>query len=200
MSQQLTFHDIFAAAEHEKATDHIPGTTPEAIHYYRGLIEKFHAVLLVPDYEAATAIQKEADELACKLNGGNPGIKAGPDAPCHVLERATHAPEGTLPLWGQTGEFIVIVGTMQVRIKIDGIFGLGARPIPGFSTYCVEPDRPFLSDTGYQTFLGHNPQLSPGMSPDQCVIETIKVYVAREMKKRPVLLKAEYRRRFSLEP
>ncbi len=35
------------------------------------------------------------------------------------------------------------------------------------------------------------------MTPDACVIEIIKAYMAREMKKGPVRLKPEYRERFA---
>ncbi|TPV98735.1 MAG: hypothetical protein USCAAHI_01823 [Beijerinckiaceae bacterium] len=38
----------------------------------------------------------------------------------------------TLPLWGQTGELIVTVGAMRVRIELQGMFGIG-------STFCLFP-------------------------------------------------------------
>ena len=103
-------------------------------------------------------------------------------------------------MWGQTGEFTVTVGTMQVRIEIEGIFGIGAAPVPSFSANCVEPDRPFLSETGYRTFIGYQPETPPGMTPDQCAVEIIKVYMAREMKRGPIAIKPEYRERFAPQP
>ena len=201
MTAQLSMLDIFAAAEQEQKTAHMPETMEEAIPFFRGLIEKFHAALMVSDFEEAKRVSKEADDLAYKLNGNNPGIKAGPEAPCSVLEKATMAAAGTVPRWGQEGDFIVAIGTMQVRIEMDGIFGIGAMPVPGFSVHCVEPDRPFLSETGYRSFLGHQPQSMPnGTTPDAFVTEIIKVYMAREMKKGPVAVKPEYRERFAPLP
>jgi hypothetical protein len=195
--KQLTFEEIFAAGERERATQHLPGDFETAVPFYRGLIEQFHAALLIPDYEAAEKIQKEADDLAAKLNGGTTlGIKGDPDAPCYVLERATAAEPGSVPLWGQTGEFIVTVGTVKVRIEIEGMYGIGAMPIPGFSAHCVDPAKPFISETGYRSFLGYQPEMPPGMTPDQCVTEIIKVYMAREMKRGPVPVQPEYRERF----
>ena len=39
------------------------------------------------------------------------------DAPAYLLERETEAPEGTLPMWGQTGSFVIDVDGLRVRIK-----------------------------------------------------------------------------------
>src|SRR5580704_14958704 len=93
----------------EQETAHLPGTMEEAIPYYRKLIERHHAAMLAGDEKAAMAIREEAHELAYKVNGGKSGIKGGPDAPCYVLERATEAPAGVVPMWGQTGNFTIDV-------------------------------------------------------------------------------------------
>jgi hypothetical protein len=40
-----------------------------------------------------------------------------------VLEQATEAPAGTVPVWGQTGEFTIDLNGMKAHIKQEGIFG-----------------------------------------------------------------------------
>jgi hypothetical protein len=73
------------------------------------------------------------------------GILAGPDAPGHQLERATAAPEGTIPKWGQTGSYIVDVNGIKVRIKQSGMLGIGSMAMfwPSFEAHAVEYDKPF---------------------------------------------------------
>ncbi len=98
--------------------------------------------------------------------------------------RATAAPAGTVALWGQTGDFTIIVDGMKVRIEQDGIFGIDASmsPWPGFSANVVEPDKPFLSETGYRSFLGCRADMAPGVTPDRFAEEMIRAYLKRECK------------------
>ncbi|WEZ82306.1 hypothetical protein P6U16_14225 [Rhizobium sp. 32-5/1] len=70
------------------------------------------------DLNNVMALREEAGKLALKLNNGEPGILAGPDAPGCMLASLTAAPDGTVPLWGQTGSFIVNVKSMRVRINM----------------------------------------------------------------------------------
>src|SRR5579862_3357948 len=93
----------------EQETAHLPATMEEAIPYYRKLIERHNEAMLAGDVEKTMAIREEAGELAYKVNGGDAGIKGGPDAPAYVLERATAAAPGTIPMWGQTGDFTITV-------------------------------------------------------------------------------------------
>jgi hypothetical protein len=180
--QQLGFG--FDAMLHEQETAHLPGTMEEAIPYYRNLIERHHAAMLAGDVPAAMKLREEAHELAVKVNGGGAGICAGPDAPAYVLERATAAPAGTVPMWGQTGEFTINVGNMPVRIEQDGIFGVGASHMtwPGFAARAVDYQKPFLSDTGYRSFVGCHADMVPGTTPDVLAREMIQAYVAHECK------------------
>jgi hypothetical protein len=110
--RQLGFMDLLADADTanrqrqlDKATGHLPGTMQDALPFYRGMIDRHHAAMLAADIEEAMSIREEAHDLAVKLNGGNGGILAGPDAPGSVLERETAAAPGTVPLWGQAGAF-----------------------------------------------------------------------------------------------
>jgi hypothetical protein len=47
------------------------------------------------------------------------------------------------------------VDGLPVRIQQDGMFGFGmmSRPYSGFPAHAVDYQRPFLSETGYRSFL-----------------------------------------------
>lgn len=199
MSQQLSFDDIFAAEAEEAATKHLPGEMEQAIPFYRALIDRFHVELMKADFDGATKTQKEADDLAYKLNGYNPGIMANDDSPAYVLERGTAAKVGDVPLWGQTGEFVITVRGAKVRIEMDGMYGIGAMPIPGFSAHAIEGNKPFISETGYRSFCGYNPTIEPGMTPDVLATKLIEAYLDRDCKGKLKPIKPEYRERFAAE-
>jgi hypothetical protein len=147
-------------------------------------MQRHHEAMLAGDVPAAMKIREEAHELALKVNGGDAGICAGPDAPAYVLERATAAPAGTVPQLGQTGEFTINVGNMPVRIEQDGMFGVGAMHMtwPGFSAHAVDYQWPFLSETGYRSFIGVHADMVPGITPDVFARRMIEAYVAKECK------------------
>src|SRR3546814_4556972 len=85
----------------------------EAIPFYRLLIRQHHAAVLAADAGKVTQLRREAKALALRLNDGEPGILAHPDAPGYVLSRETAAAPGTVPLWGQEGSFIIEVNGMR---------------------------------------------------------------------------------------
>jgi hypothetical protein len=145
--------------------------------------------------EKTMAIREEAQDLAVKLNGGRlMGICGGPDAPACVLERETAAPPGTVPLWGQEGSFTVDVNGMKARIEQDGIFGVstGSMFWPGFGALAVDYDRPFLSETGYRSFIGCQADVAPGITPDRFAQEMIRAYIQRDCKGKPRKIERSY--------
>ena len=190
---QLGFADLLTEAattneqrQMDRATAHIPGTMEEALPLYRNMIVQHHAAMQAADIEQAMSIREEAHLLAAKLNGGTCGIIAGPDAPGCILERESAAAPGSVPLWGQAGEFVVTVGAMRVRIDLHGMFGIGSTfcLFPGFFAHAVDRDRPFLSETGFRSFLGVSGQLVPGMTTEDFARETIAAHVRQGLKGR----------------
>jgi hypothetical protein len=65
---------------------------------------------------------------------------------------------------------------------MDGVFGIGAIPIPGFSAHIVDPDKPFLSDTGYRSFVGCYADPALGLTPDAAVYHLLAVHVEKSLK------------------
>ena len=181
----------------EKSTGHLPGTFREAVTHYRALLAKHHAAMLAADVDETMRLRKEADNLALRLNHGDPGTLAGLDAPGCALARETAAAPGSVPLWGQKGSFIVTVSGARVRIEMDGIFGIGASFAywPGFSAHAIDRDRPFISETGYRSFLGILADAVPGMTPDAFAAKVLAAHVAKELKGGLVVIAPSYRER-----
>ena len=201
---QLGFNSLLDEAEEAntvrvlaKELAHLPGSMDEALPFYRALTERHHAAMLTGLESEAMALREEADRLATKLNNYEPGIIAGDDSPGCVLERLTRAEDGTVPLWGQTGSFEITHGSMRVQIEMEGIFGVASNVFPwlGFAAHAVEWGKPFLSETGYRSFIGLRGSLAPGMTPDSFAREIIALHVSRELKGKLVAIKPEYRER-----
>lgn len=123
-----------------------------------------------------------------------PGILGDHDAPGYVLARETTATPSTVPLWGQTGEFTIDVDGMTVRIEQNGIFGIGSSHMfwPGFVAHAVEYDKPFLSETGYRSFIGAQGTVVSGFTPDRYAEEIIRSYIQRECKGKVLRIKQTY--------
>ena len=185
------------AREFERETGHLPNGYDEAIPFYRSLIERNHAAMLAADMEKTTRLHDEARKLALRLNGGDGGILAHENAPGYVLARETAAASGSVPLWGQTGDFIVRFGDMRVRIELDGMFGIGSGVSfwPGFSAHAVDFDRPFLSQTGYRSFLGIYAEPQEDLSPDLFTQKIIAAYVEYDLKGKLVTIDEKHRDR-----
>jgi hypothetical protein len=151
--EQLGFG--FDKFQEERETAHLPSAIDEGVTHYRALLAQNHQAMLAGDEKAVMNIRKKANRLAVKLNDGDVAILGGPDAPGYVLMRETAAPPGTVPMWGQQGDFTVTVGDMKVRVAMDGMLGIsaGLNFWPGFSANVVKSDKPFLSETGFRSFI-----------------------------------------------
>lgn len=199
---QLGFDALLDTAEREnedrkfaRKTAHLRATMAGGLPFYRVLLDRHHGAMLDGDVGEIMRLREEAHDLACKLNGGDPGILAHEDAPGRVLERETAAAPGTAPLWGQRGAFIITVDAMRARIELEGIFGNAAQFYywPGFAAHAVDVDRPFLSATGYRSFLGLHADPVPGLTPESYAVNTIAAYVADALNGSLRKIKPRYR-------
>lgn len=205
---QLGFDALLAEADahnEEQAfareTAHLPGTLETAIPYLKDMLARHHALMLAADLEAAIALREKAHLLAQKLNGGAPGILADEDAPGYVLDQATAAEAGQVPIWGQSGVFDVSIktrgGSMEAQIEMGGVFGIGATAMPylGFSVRAVDPAAPFLSSTGYRSFLGCSVPPETGLTPDRFARQIMTAHIESDLKGRLVAIDPKYRER-----
>lgn len=173
----------------EDATRHLPATVADALPFFAELLEEHHAAMLAGQVDEAMFCREEAHRLAVKLNGGKAGILADKDSsPGYVLARETAAAPGVVPLWGQKGSFVVTAAGARVRIEMDGVFGICATSgfWLGFSAHAVDFERPFISETGYRSFLGIHAEPVPGIAPDAFAEKVITAHVRHEMKGRLV--------------
>ncbi|HEV2512630.1 hypothetical protein [Bosea sp. (in: a-proteobacteria)] len=187
--------EVNQAAALDRATGHLPSSLEAALPHYRDLIARHHAAMLAGDGKTVGALREEAHRLALRLNHGEPGILPDPDAPGCKLADLTAAEAGTIPAWGQQGEFILELAGMRVFIKFSGLFGLGARftPYLSFSAHALDCEWPFLSETGYRSFMGVNAALTPDLTPDACAREVIANHVATALKGKLVPIAHWYR-------
>lgn len=188
-------HEANTAFQFEHKTAHLPSSMEEALPFFRALLRDHNEAMMNADEDRVFELREEAWNLARKLNNNEPGCIANDDAPGCVLERMTSEACGHVPLWGQTGEFIVTVGETRVRIAIDGVFGVGSTCLfwPGFSARVVDLDKPFISGTGYRSFIGINVSTEAGMTPDGFAKTVIETYIEDELGKELVLISEHYR-------
>ena len=179
----------------ERETAHLPSEWKDAIECHRRQIDEHHAAMLAMDFDTANAIREDAHLLAQKLNGGKPGILAGKDAPGCVLARKCAADDGTVPYWGQYGAFLTNVAGMGMLVEMDGMFGVGASSMPflGFSVRCVDPAKPFLSETGFRSFLGCTVEPQLGMTTENFVRRIVEFHVSKELKGKLLDVAERYR-------
>ncbi|MCP3447353.1 hypothetical protein [Bradyrhizobium sp. CCGUVB14] len=180
-----------------RETAALPGTMDEALPFFRGLIERHHTAMLRADTASAMAIRSEAEQLATKLNNFEPGYLADSNAPGCVLDRKTRARKGKVPLWGQSGAFEIVVQGMRAWIDMDGVFGISASCVAwlDFKVRAIEWDKPFISETGYRSFLGLGGELVPDLTPDAFVREVIAQHIKVALKGKLLAIKPEYRDR-----
>lgn len=172
---QLAFDDLLGVAERdnadrqwERATVHLPVTMETAIPFFRTLLDQHHAAMLAADVGEVRRLREEAAQLALKLNGRRPGYLADETSPGCVLRRETESPPGDVPLWGQKGSFILKFEAFRARIETPGIFG-GLhfdRFWLGFDAHAIDRERPFLSETGYRSFLSVGAEVWPNITVD----------------------------------
>ena len=183
-----------ALRQQERAYAHFPGTMEDALPFYRDLIERHHAAMIGGDADTVLRLRNDAHDLACKLNNYEPGIIADDASPGCVLDAVTRAEDGAVPLWGQSGSFIITIDSMRVRIEMDGLFGVGASCMSwiGFAAHAVDWTKPFLSGTGYRSFLGVGGALAAGYTPDMFAASIISAHVSKELKGQLRLIGRQY--------
>ncbi|MBC7314495.1 MAG: hypothetical protein H5U11_18540 [Rhizobium sp.] len=202
-SAQLGFEALLQSAESEnrylkfeRETAHLPSTMADALPFYRLLLRQHHAAMLGGNVDETMRLRDEAHKLALRLNGGEAGILAGPDAPGCVLERETAAQLPAVPIWGQTGDLEITVGAMRVRIAMNGVFGIGSSIgfWPGFAAHAVDLDKPFLSQTGYRSFLGIHADPVAGLTPPEFAAKVVTAHVERDLKGKLFTIEDRYRK------
>jgi len=187
--EQLGFDGLLAETdlindrrEPERQAAHLPDNMADGLVWFKGLLVRHHTAMMAADLTQILALRDEADLLARKLNGFESGILAHDDAPGCVLERESAAAPGTIPTWGQAGEFTLVLFNIPFRIEMGGILGISSHNHwLGFAVHAVESSRPFITDTGYRSFLGCHADPAPGITPDSHCARMIETFVAHDL-------------------
>lgn len=199
-SAQLGFDNLLASAEtdnrvqrREREAAHLPGTMGEAVPFYAALQHAHHLAMMKADSKNVTRLRNEARLMAQKLNGFEPGYLSHDDAPGYVLQRTNAAPTGEVPIWGQCGAFAVEVEGIAVKVTMEGMLGICSHSHwLGFGIHAVDWDRPFLSETGYRSFLGVSISLQSDIAPDEFVKRILTVQLCDELRGKPVAIASRY--------
>lgn len=86
---------------------------------------------------------------------------------------------------------------MALRVDMGGLFGIGATAMPflGFSVRAVDAEKPFLSATGYRSFLGVSVEPWRGITTDGFVRRAVELHVEQELKGRLLRIDPQYFRK-----
>jgi hypothetical protein len=205
---QLGFDDLLSQTETDNEAHalkrkypDLPASWDTALPYYQNLLQRCDAAFLTADVDAINRIYGEAEALATILQGKTSGLLA-PDGAGTILAEKTRAPAGTTPLWGQEGEFIIEAAGVAVRMETDGIFGISTRYVllPGFAAHAVDFDKPFISETGFRSFIGYGADVEPGVTIEAFAKALIEHHVSRALKGRLVAIDDKYRLRAKAAP
>lgn len=160
-----------------------------------GAVRALHAAVLAGDADAAAEADDRYEAVVWKLNGGRFfGCLADEDSAGRVVERHCRAAPGAVPLWGQSGAFVVTVNGMRAIVEVSDRIGsrIGTNHV-SFEFRAVDLDRTFISETGYHS---HYNSLRAGFTVDQVATAIL----AELQKGKPKLIEANYRDRLAAEP
>jgi hypothetical protein len=167
---QLNMFSAFQSAE--------PPPTPDAfdvaILVYRESLAAYTAAMLAADSAAAAEAQAAAKAAVMSCVTGKfsyYNVLAG-------FEMDTDAVSGEIPPWGHTGAFVLpYASNLRLHVKMHGFVNLGVGPFRGFEVRAVDASRPFISSSGYRSFIGAG---YPGLFvPDTSVEMYLRAVLAK---------------------
>nr|WP_012443532.1 hypothetical protein [Salmonella enterica]ABS71067.1 KlcB [Salmonella enterica subsp. enterica serovar Dublin] len=148
-------------------------------------IRQYDAAIVGCDDDAAHSARDRYEAVIWKLNGNSFfGTKADADSPGYQVERHCAATPGTVPLWGQKGEFLMTVEGIRAVVEFgDGYGSMYAH----FAFHAVDLDLPFISETGYRS---HFTPVMGGMTVDEAAEAIMRAILAEKGR---VLIKPDSR-------
>jgi len=131
----------------------------------RAVVALHHDAVITGDLAQMDATHCAFEALVYVLNGNTLfGSRGDSQRAVSVLARAVAAEPGRVPCWGQSGEFLLEIDGMRIRVEVED----GLKPHHGVALHAIDLDRPFVSDTGYRHH-GVDEGASLGLTVDQAV-------------------------------
>lgn len=120
--------------------------TPQDIEKARALLVSFNGAVLEGDPFRAHDAHMAYDALVHELNGGTSfGSYAAEDSPGILLQNALRAEPGETPMWGQQGDFLIVVDGNPAYVEYQPSFRLHAMQ------FHAVRQTPFISETGFRS-------------------------------------------------
>lgn len=127
----------------------LPDAEPALFDVAKQAVVGLDAAVCAGDDSALALAMARYDAVVWKLNGGTLfGCAGGPDAAAAVVGRHCAAAPGAVPLWGQSGEFLVEVEGIRAVVRMEG---RGFSWMHHFEFHAIDADTPFISETGYRS-------------------------------------------------
>ena len=155
-------------------------------------IRAYDAAIIEGDELARRVAEDGSLAVMWAVNGGTLfgfGIKG---CSADQMQDECAAIPGEVPLWGQRGEFLLIVDGMRVRVTVEP--HLGSLMPAHIGLHSVDHATPFISDTGYRSCW--QTTMIAGLAVD----ETARRLIEQEARKGRTLIAQPYRKHRDEEP
>jgi hypothetical protein len=166
-----------------KTLEHLPAE-PEALEQLAGqMLELFNDAMRAGSLRDIETSALRYEAVVYRLNGDTFFGSGADDGPGTRLQKRFAAPAGTVPGWGQTGEYLLEVAGMLLRVKVDPWRGFNGVHSLGF--YAVDAAAPFISETGFMSHFMHADK-HVGQELGQAVRADVEHLLQGERKPRPI--------------
>ena len=147
-----------AGATDDESLDALPDGEETLVALARVHLGTYNHAVLQGDLRRAKSCGERIQTIARKMHGrpntfGIASKKGG----LGRLSQRLRAPDGTVPLHGQPGRFVIETAHCRVLVVMDTLAGAAATSM---HLHAVDLDRPFLSETGFHAFYS-----STGFAP-----------------------------------
>lgn len=140
----------------------LPNEPAELLAVAKAATGAFHTAVMASDDGGAADAVELIGAAIWKLNGGTFfACSADEDSAGNVVARHCAAAPGTVPAWGQQGEFLIEVAGIRALVKCsDGFSWMRFH----LEFHAVDVHGPFISETGYRSHFGN---VVGGMAVDE---------------------------------
>ena len=131
----------------------LPAEPSELLAVAKAATDAFDAAVMASDDASAANAVELVEAVIWKLNGGTFfGSAADEGSAGNVIASHCAAAPGTVPAWGQQGEFLIEVGGIRALVQCsDGFSWMRFH----LEFHAVDAHRPFISETGYRSHFGN---------------------------------------------